>query len=79
MYHLQLRYYPPIFCKIKWPNIKFATSHDPVFQKEVDEVFVEGVIEPLTGGARFYSNVFVFLGVLLVYDLYAVLGDLITT
>ena len=34
-------------------------AHHPVIQKEVDELLAKGAIEPSSGGARFYSSVFV--------------------
>ena len=34
-------------------------SHHPIIQKVVDEQLAKDVIEPSTGGAGFYSNVFV--------------------
>ena len=33
--------------------------HHPVIQKEIDELFIKGATEPLTGGAGFYSTTFV--------------------
>ena len=32
-------------------------AHHPIIQKEVDVLLANGTIEPLTGGAGFYSNV----------------------
>ena len=34
-------------------------AHHPVIQKEVDELLAKGAIEPSSGGAGFYSGVFV--------------------
>ena len=34
-------------------------AHHPVIQKEVDELLAKGAIEPSSGGAGFYSNIFV--------------------
>ena len=31
----------------------------PIIQKEFDDLLAKGATEPLTGGAGFYSNVFV--------------------
>ena len=56
-HHLLLRSHP-LFCNFKWFNIKAATSHHPVIQKEVDELLA---IELLTCGVGFYSNVFLVL------------------
>ena len=36
-----------------------AIPHCPVIQEKVDELLDKGVIDPLTGVAGFYSNVFV--------------------
>ena len=36
-----------------------AITHHPIIQKEVDELLAKGVIEPSSGGAGFYSSVFV--------------------
>ena len=40
-------------------NIKAATAHHAIIQKEVDELLVKGAFESLTGNTGFYSNVFV--------------------
>ena len=39
--------------------MKAATAHHPFIQKEEDELLGKGAIEPWTGGAGFYSTVFV--------------------
>ena len=39
--------------------MKAAAAHHPIIQKEVDELLSKGVIEPPSGGAGFYSSVFV--------------------
>ena len=36
-----------------------ATTYHPIIQKEVDELLAKGVIEPSSGGAGFYSSMFV--------------------
>ena len=36
-----------------------AAAHHPVIQKEVDELLAKGAIEPSSGGAGFYSSMFV--------------------
>ena len=58
-HHLQLRSCPPLFCNFKELNTKGAAAHHPIIQKEVDELLVIRAIEPYSGGAGFYSNVFV--------------------
>ena len=40
-------------------NVKAAAAHHPVIQKESDELLAKGAIEPSSGGAGFYSSVFV--------------------
>ena len=50
-HHVQLRYHPPLCHNFKWFNIKAATAHYPVIQKEVDDLLAKGVTEPSTGGA----------------------------
>ena len=58
-HHLQLRSCPPLFCNVWQFNVKAAAVHHPIIQKELDELLVKGVIEPSSGGAGFYSGVFV--------------------
>ena len=58
-HHLQLRSYPPLFCDLRHFNVKAAAAHHPIIQKEVDELLTKGAIEPCSGGAGFYSSVFV--------------------
>ena len=57
-HHLQHRSCPPFFHNFKQFNIKAAATHPPIIQKEVYELIVKGA--PSSGGAGFYSNVFVF-------------------
>ena len=40
-------------------TIKAALAHHPIIQKEMDELLARGAIEPSTGGAGFYSDIFV--------------------
>ena len=42
-------------------NTKAATAYHPIIQKVLDKLLAMDDIEPLTGGAGFYSNVFVVL------------------
>ena len=58
-HHLQLRSHPPLFHDFQHFNVKAAAAHHPVIQKEVDELLAKGAIEPSSGGAGFYSSVFV--------------------
>ena len=58
-HHLQLRSHPPLFCDFWHFNVKAAAGHHPVIQKEVNELLVKGAIEPSSGGAGFYSSMFV--------------------
>ena len=58
-HHLQLRSHPPLFRNFWHFTVKVPTAHHPVIQKEVDELLAKGAIEPSSGGASFYSSVFV--------------------
>ena len=58
-HHLQLKSCPPLFCDFWHSNVKAAAAHHPVIQKEVDELLATGAIEPSSGGAGFYSSMFV--------------------
>ena len=58
-HHLQLRSHPPLFHGFQPFNVKAAAAHHPVIQKEVDELLAKGAIEPSSGGAGFYSSMFV--------------------
>ena len=58
-HHLQLRFRPPLFCDFQHFNVKVAAAHHSVIQKEVDELLAKGAIEPSSGGAGFYSSMFV--------------------
>ena len=57
-HHLQLRSHPPLFCDFWHFNVKAAAAHHPVIE-EVDELLAKGAIEPSSGGAGFYSSMFV--------------------
>ena len=59
-HHLHLKCHPSFLHNLQQFNVKAATAHHSVIQKEVDELFVKGLIEPSTGGASFFSNVSVF-------------------
>ena len=58
-HHLQLRSHPPLFHNFWQFNVKAAAAHHPIIQKEVDELLAKGAIEPSSGGAGFYSSMFV--------------------
>ena len=58
-HHLQLRSHPPLFHNLWQFNVKAAAGHHPIIQKEVDELLAKGVIEPSSGGASFFSSMFV--------------------
>ena len=58
-HHLQLRFHPALFRNFRHFNVKVPAAHHPVIQKEVDELLTKGAIEPSSGGASFYSSVFV--------------------
>ena len=57
--HLQLCFCPPLFCNFWQFNVKVVTTHHPIIQKEVYELLAKGAIEPSSGGAGFYSSMFV--------------------
>ena len=58
-HHLQLRSHPPLFYDFWHFNVKVTAAHHPVIQKGVDELLAKGAIEPSSGGAGFYSSMFV--------------------
>ena len=58
-HHLQLRSCPPLFCYYWKFNVKAAAAHLPIIQKAVDELLSKGAIKPSSGGAGFYSSMFV--------------------
>ena len=58
-HHLQLRSCPPLFCNLQHFNMKAAAAHHPIIQKEMEELLSKLAIEPSSGGAGFYSSVFV--------------------
>ena len=76
-HHLQLTSRPPLFHNFWHFNVKVPAAHHPVIQKEVDELLAKGAIEPSSGGARFYSSVFVDLSILGASDPYSILSILI--
>ena len=59
-HHFQLRSHPSLFQNFKQFNTKAVATHHPIIQKEVDELLAKGAIEPSSGGAGMYSNVFAF-------------------
>ena len=58
-YYLQLGSCPPLFLNFWQFSVMVDAAHHPIIQKEVDELLSKGVIEPSSGGAGFYSYVFV--------------------
>ena len=58
-HHLQLRSHPPLFPTFWQFNAKAAAAHHPIIQKEFDELLAKGAIEWSSGGAGFYSSMFV--------------------
>ena len=58
-HHLQLRSHPPLFHDFWHFIVKAAAPDHPVIQKEVDELLAKGAKEPSSGGAGFYSSMFV--------------------
>ena len=58
-HHFQLRYHSLLFNNFKQFNIETDVAHHPIIKKEVDDLLAKGATEPSTGGADFYSNIFV--------------------
>ena len=58
-HHLQLRSCPPLFHNFKWFNMKAATTHHAIIQKEVDELLVKEAVGPKSVVAGFFSIVFI--------------------
>ena len=57
-HHLQLWSHHPLFHNFQQFNVKVATTHHSIIQKEVDELLARGTTEPSSGGAGFYSSMF---------------------
>ena len=55
----QLWCWPLLFHNFRLFNIKATVAYHPIIQKEMDDLLAKGSIEASTGGAVFYSNVFV--------------------
>ena len=60
-HHFQFRCFPMLFHNFRQFSMKSAHAYCPIIQKEVDELLAKGAIEPPTGGAGFYPNIFVVL------------------
>ena len=58
-HHIQLRSHPPLLHDFQHFNVKVVAAHPPVIQRVVDELLAKGEIEPFSGGAGFYSSMFV--------------------
>ena len=58
--------------------MKVVAAHHPIIQKEVDELLSKGVIEPSSGGASFYSSVYLTLSSLIVICIYHLLRCLLS-
>ena len=58
-HHLQFRSHSPLFHNLWQFSVKAAAVHHPIIQKKVDELLAKGAIEPSSGGAGFYSSIFV--------------------
>ena len=57
-HHLHLRSHPSLFHNFNWFSSKVVATHHSIIQKEVYELLAKGDIKS-SGGAGFYSNVFV--------------------
>ena len=60
-HHLQLKSHPPLFHNFQQFSVKVAAAHHPIMQKKMDELLAEGTVEPSSGGAGFYSSMYVVL------------------
>ena len=58
-HYLLLRPCPPLFHNFWQFSVKVTAAHHPIIQKEEDELLSKGANEPSSGGAGFYTNVFV--------------------
>ena len=58
-HNLQLWCCPQLLYSFKWFIIKAVIAHYLIIQKKMDKLFAKGAIELATGGAGFYSSVFV--------------------
>ena len=58
-HHLQLRSHPSLFPHFQQFRVKAAAAYYPIIQKEVDELPAKEAVEQSSGGAGFYSSVFV--------------------
>ena len=56
-HHLELWSHLHLFHNFWQFNFKVGTTHHSIIEKEVDDLLAEGVIEPSSGGAGFYSSV----------------------
>ena len=69
-HYLQLISHPPLFCDFWHFNVKAAVAHHPVIQKEVDELLAKGAIKNSSGGAGFYSSMYLsILGAFVPYSI----------
>ena len=62
----------------RWSSIKATMTHHPIIQKDTVELLAEDAIEPSTGGAAFYSYLFVVPKCTGGYDPYLTLSSSIT-
>ena len=68
-----------LFSNFQWFSVKAAVSHHPVIQKELQELLSKGVIEHQLVILVSIPRCLSFLSVCVVYSLFSVLSDLITT
>ena len=74
-YHLQLRSHPPLFHNFWQLNVKVAAAHQPIIQKEVDELLLKQQWNHLLVVLVFILAC--FLSILVVSDPYLSLSGLI--
>ena len=58
-HHLQLRCHHPLFHNLRQFKLLATPAYHFIIQKEMDELLAKGAIEPSSGGADYYSNLFV--------------------
>ena len=75
-HHLQLKYHLPLFWNFGWFNIKSTPAHHSIIQK-VNKLLVKSAIEPSTGGACFYSKIYVVTKCKVAYIPSLIISDLV--
>ena len=78
--HLQVQCHTQLFHYFKWFNNRAATAYHPVVQKEVDWLSAKDVIEFHQQVVLVFTQMCLwFLSVLVVYNIYSILSNSVTT